>query len=92
MRYYNLARGLLIHTRFDDLDLITRSQIYYSHKLEIVFRFLSTVVEWWMVATHIQKIKHSMLCVTGVYFKDIIDMIFARKRIWKMYSPMHDER
>ena len=25
----------------------------------------------WMVATHIKKIKQSMLCVTGVYLRDI---------------------
>ena len=30
-----------------------------------------------MVATHIEKIKHSVLCVTGVYLKDITNMIFV---------------
>ena len=30
-----------------------------------------------MVATLIKKIKHSMLCVTGVYLRDITDMIFV---------------
>ena len=28
-----------------------------------------------MVATHIKKFKHSMLCVTGVYLRDITNMI-----------------
>ena len=40
---YNLAWGLAVHTRFDDLDLISRSQVCQNHKLQIVFRFLSTV-------------------------------------------------
>ena len=75
MRDYNLALGLVIHTRFDDLDLISRSQLYQNHKLQIVFRFLSIVVYWCMVATHIEKIKHSMLCVTDVYFRDIVTRI-----------------
>ena len=30
-----------------------------------------------MVATHINKIKHSMLCVTGVYLRDIMNIIFV---------------
>ena len=30
-----------------------------------------------MVTTHIKKYKHSMLCVTGVYFRDITNMIFC---------------
>ena len=38
---YNLAPGLAIYTRFDDLDLISRSQICQNHKLQIVPRFLS---------------------------------------------------
>ena len=29
-----------------------------------------------MVATHIKKIKHSMLFVTGMYLRDIINTIF----------------
>ena len=30
-----------------------------------------------MAATHIEKIKHSMLCVTGVYSRDITNMILV---------------
>ena len=30
-----------------------------------------------MVAIHIKKIKHSMLCVTGVYLKDIANTSFV---------------
>ena len=51
---YNLARGLAIHTTFDDLDLISRSHICQNHKLLIDFRFLSTVVYFngaWLVHT-----------------------------------------
>ena len=32
-----------IHIRFDDLDPFLRSQVCQNHKLQIVFRFLSTV-------------------------------------------------
>ena len=41
LRDYNLAWGLAIHARFDNLDhktlTISRSQICQNHKLEIVF-------------------------------------------------------
>ena len=42
--FFYLARGRVVHTRFDDLDLISRSQVCQKHTLQIVFRFLSTVV------------------------------------------------
>ena len=74
MHDYNFAQGLAIHTRFDDLDLISRSQVCQNHKLQIVFRFLSIVMHG---ATHIQQLKHSMLYVTGRYLRDITDMIFV---------------
>ena len=41
---YNLARGLAIHTRFDDLDFISRSHVCQNHKLQVVVKFLSSVV------------------------------------------------
>ena len=61
----NLDRGPAIYTRFDELDLISRSQLCQNHKLQIVFRFLCTAVNgtWYMVATQIKKIKHSMCYV-----------------------------
>ena len=68
---YYLARGLAIHTRFYDLDLISRSQVCQNHRLRIVFSFLPTVVQWCMVTTYIKKIKLSILCVTDVYLRDI---------------------
>ena len=40
----NLAMDLTVHTIFDDLDLISRSQVCQNDTLQIVFRFLSTVV------------------------------------------------
>ena len=40
IRGYNLAWGLAIHTRCDDLDLISRSQVCPNHKLKIVFLIL----------------------------------------------------
>ena len=44
LRDYNLVRGLAIHTRFDDLELILRSQVCQNNKLQVVFRFLSNVI------------------------------------------------
>ena len=40
---YDLAQGLVVHTRFDDLDFISRSLECQNDKLQIVCRFLSTV-------------------------------------------------
>ena len=72
MHYYNFVQDLAIHTRFDDFDLTSRSQVRQNHKLQIVFRVL-----WYFVATHIEKIKHSLLCVTGVYLRDITNTFFV---------------
>ena len=33
--------------------------------------------QWCMVAIHIKKIKHSVLYVTGVYLRDITNVIFV---------------
>ena len=74
---YNLAQGLAIHNQFDDLDLISRSEVCQNQKLPIVFRFLSSVVYWYVVSTHIKKIRHSLLCVTGVHLWDITKTIFV---------------
>ena len=74
---YNLAQGLAIHNQFDDLDLISMSEVCQNRKLPIVFRFLSSVVYWYVVSTHIKKIRHSLLCVTGVHLWDITKTIFV---------------
>ena len=71
MRDYNLVGGLAIYTRFDDHDLILRSEVCWNYKLQIVFSF------WSMVIKHVIKIKHRMLCLTGVYFREITDTIFV---------------
>ena len=34
----------IVGNMFDDLDLVLRLQVWQSHKLQIVFRFLSSVV------------------------------------------------
>ena len=34
---HNFASGLPIKVRFDDLDLVSRLQVYQNHKLLIVF-------------------------------------------------------
>ena len=42
---YKLAWGLpIIDTRFDDLDLVLRSQVCQNYKLLILFRLMSTVI------------------------------------------------
>ena len=41
---YNLAFGLAVHTRFDDVDLVSRSQVCQIINCKLFFRFLSTVV------------------------------------------------
>ena len=41
---YNFAWGLAIYTRSDVLYLMFRSWVWQNHKLQIVSRFLSTVV------------------------------------------------
>ena len=41
---YAIIILLRVYTMLDDLDLISRSQVYQNHKLQIVFRFWSTVV------------------------------------------------
>ena len=86
MRGCNLAQDLVIHTSFDDLDHISSSQVCQNCKLKIVLRFLSTVVYWCMVATHIRKIKSSKPFVTGVYLKkmDVDDYIVFSKHNCKM--------
>ena len=71
MRGCNVARGPAAYTGYDDLDLISRSQVCQNHRLQIAFRFLSAVVNGACLPTHIEKVKHSMLCVAGVYLRDI---------------------
>ena len=44
MHAYYLAGDIAIHTRLDDLSLISRSQVCQNNKLQIVFKFFSTVV------------------------------------------------
>ena len=59
-------------SRFDDLDLISKSKECQNDKLQILFIILSTAVSkvHGMVATHIKEIKHSTLCVPGVCLRD----------------------
>ena len=37
LHYYSLSRSLPIDSRFDDLDLVPRSQVCQNHKLKVVF-------------------------------------------------------
>ena len=78
---YNLAGVLANHARFDDLDLISRSQIFQNNKLQMgCCCFLDSCplwLKWCMVGTHMKQTKHSMLCVTDVYLIDIVNTFFS---------------
>ena len=41
-----------------------------------------------MAALHIKKIKHSILCVTGVYLRDIIIMVIFKRLSLKVLSAL----
>ena len=94
LHHYNLAWGLAIHTRFDDLDLISMSPFYHVHKLQFqknVIQILFSCPLWFkrcMAALHIKKIKHSILCVTGVYLRDIIIMVIFKRLSLKVLSAL----
>ena len=62
MHDYNLTQDLAIHTRFDYLDLISRSHICQNYNQQTVFCFLSTVVQWCIVATHQKDQAQYALC------------------------------
>ena len=76
MREYKLARGLAIQTKFDDLDIISRSQVCQDQELQMVFRFLSTLMVHGCY-THKKDEARYVLCVTVVYLRDIANMIFV---------------
>ena len=81
---YKLAWVLPIHTRFDDLDLASRSQMCQNRKL-----FLDSCPAWFeycMVLTDIKKIRHSMRCVTGVYLKDVTSTIQLCTWMWVIWA------
>ena len=62
--WYNLALGLLAQTRCNDLDHVSRPQLCQNHKLQIMCCiFVSAVVQTFMFAKYIKKVKHNMLCV-----------------------------
>ena len=74
--YYSLALGLLVHTRFDDLDHVSRLQVCQSHRLQMLLDSCPLSFKHCIVLTlpppvfaYIKKVRHSMLCVTGVLFK-----------------------
>ena len=57
LRDHNLGQGLSVYAKFDTLTLLQ------GH---MCVRIINC-----MDATHIKKIKHSMLCVTGVYLRTL---------------------
>ena len=74
-RRNKLADGLPIHNRFDDLDLVSRSQLCHLlfKKKNSCPLHINVAI---LVATYSKKIKLNMLCVTGVYSRDIT-LIFS---------------
>ena len=65
LRDYNLAWGLQCHSRLDDFDFVSKSQVCQKYKLQIAcFGLLSLVVKRCMVATSIKKIMHNIICMT----------------------------
>ena len=74
---YNLAWGLAVQTRCDELDLISRSHVCQNHNLQF-FLDSCPLYKRCMVAAHMNMIKHSMLCVTGEYLRDITNTYFLQ--------------
>ena len=80
--YQNLAWGLPIHTRFDDLDLVSRSQVCQNNKLQIVFLILihcSIYVVWFL---HTLKRWGTVCFVSDVYLWDITNTFFFQFCTW----------
>ena len=80
VHYYSIALGLPDDTRFDNLDLISRSQICQNHNCKLFLRFLSIVVQMYSC---IHKKRSSTVCfVTGVYLRDITNTFFFQFCTW----------
>ena len=45
------------------------------HKLQIVFRFLPTIVQRCMIVMHVEMNNCTMFCVTDVYLGDISNIL-----------------
>ena len=70
----NLAWCLPVYTRFDDLDLVSRSEMCQNHTLQIVFMILvhrSLNIVTGSYKTYMKKIRHSKFFVAGVYLRDV---------------------
>ena len=62
--------GLAVYARFDDLGLISRSRLLESSTSNFFFFIL---VHFSLIMHGCYKINYSMLCVTGVYLRNITD-------------------
>ena len=77
MRAYKLARGLAVHPRFDDLDLISRSQVCQNHNLQIVLDSCLLLLNCAWLLHILKKIEHSMLRVPDVDLGDTSNTILV---------------
>ena len=77
-----------MHVRFDDLDLVARPEMCWIHGLQFLKIFYYILVHCslylCMLATDIEEIMHSKLCVTHVYLRDIINTFFFLVVHWKV--------
>ena len=74
---YNLVWGLHYHFRFDEQDLVSRSLVINVNCKLSVLDSCPLLLKCCMVVTCIEKIAHNMICVTGMYSKEIIKMFLS---------------
>ena len=91
MHAYNLAWGLHRHSRFVDLDFVSRPQVCQKFKLQIAcFWFLSSSLKHCVVATYIKKIMHDMICVTLVSIEGRwLTFFFGWSSFWACWKRKH---
>ena len=89
---YSLAWYLHFHGRFDDLDFVSRSQVYQKYKLQILlcrllFRFLSTVVLM-LYGCFIHKVGHAQyeFCNSGAFSKTIYMFLYGWLNAWACHK------
>ena len=73
LHYYNLPWGLPIHTRFGDLNLVSRLQVCLNHKLQIGVEILGHVslnIRWLL---HTLK-RSGTVCFVWLLGRDITNM------------------
>ena len=68
---------------FDDLGFISRSQMCQKYKLQIVCFWILVLCRSMLCSCYIpKKIMHNIICVTGVYSREIISMFLVGQMSW----------